>query len=724
MNLKDTKSKLLIVAVLFAIAKISLFVLIWYLMLGLRPDQSLKTAIEHLKYKDSSLIHLNLAKQDISYAENYYRDYLSTKDTGSRNQFVAKLEGVSQHLEQVDFTDTAIAAQLKNEMGQKLDVAATISSLKGLADQLLADTYAQSPSLNTSEIRLGKISTSILKNHIVHKVDTLKAVQEKKGFFKKIFGGADSTKYQLAEGGITEDHNEERTETGDDTQPEYDQLATAVSKFYQDRLDQQMRLRNSIDRKEQALASVNMSIMRQINTGIQNIADQVDQLANEKSIAAIQDIESDKEKSLANRKLFLWLTLAFMVIITVIFIFYYRTYLNEEAAKKKANQLADLKARMLSSMSHEIRSPLTAIMGFAEQLVANPSIQFNVDYLGAIKKSSEHLLTTVNDILDYSKLDKGKFNIVKEDFSVREILEDVIFNFSILAEKKDIYLKLNSNIPKDLILTGDAFRLKQILINLVTNGIKFTQNGGVEVIANTKTSGTDKLQLEVTVKDTGKGIPADQLNLIFDEFTQVTGKKGNALDARKGTGLGLFISKMLVELQGGSISVASEVGKGSEFTFSLPYEVSKHKISLAPKQMISEHFEHMAGKRVLMVEDSPINIMLLGHLLKKYKINFDVVQSGDMAWKTYQEENYDLVLTDINVPELSGDELAMKIRGMADQTKAKVPIVALTAEVLWEEQQRYAKAGIDKVVAKPFKEAEFIRTISPYLKENRKQMVS
>lgn len=725
MNL-TAKKKLYLVTGVFILAKIAFLILIWNLIAGLKPDPSIQTAIEQLKTQDSSLIYLDHAKQNVTEAEINYRDFLSTKDPASKMNFTTKLEAVSSNLERVNFSDPSIADQLKNELGEKLSVSETIASLKGMADQLLTDTYAADPGLSADRIKLGKISTSILKNNLIVKVDTLKAVQEKKGFFKKIFGGgSDSAKYELAEGEVNQQTETDSTMIaagGEDD--DYDQLANAVSKYYQEKLDQQIRLRNSIDQKELALSKSNMLVMQQINSGIDQISTQVEQIRNEQSIAALGAIEDQNKQVRKNSLEYLIYAIVFGLTLLLVFIFYIRSYNKEEVARIKANQLAEDKARMLSSMSHEIRSPLTAIMGFAEQLSFNPSIQFNVDYIGAIKKSSEHLLSTVNDILEYSKLESGKLKIVKEDFLVKDVLDEVMYNFSILAKNKGIYLKLHSTVDKDMVLKGDAFRLKQVLINLISNAIKFTKEGGVDVIAETRSTDDQKVQLYIKVKDTGNGIPTDQQDLIFKEFMQVTNKYYSALDARRGTGLGLFISKMLVELQNGEIGFESKVNVGTTFKFNIPYSVSKHKLILPVQKTELNKFEFLAGKRILLVEDSPINVMLLEHILKKYKLTFEVANSGKLAWDIYQSQQFDMVLTDINVPEMTGDELASRIRNMSDTTKANIPIIALTAEVLWEEQQRYTKSGIDKVLGKPFRENELIISIASYLHQGSKELVT
>ncbi|MES1225973.1 MAG: ATP-binding protein, partial [Bacteroidota bacterium] len=400
----------------------------------------------------------------------------------------------------------------------------------------------------------------------------------------------------------------------------------------------------------------------------------------------------------------------------------YRTNKYEEAiinAKLSAEKLAQVKSSFLSNMSHEIRSPLTSIIGFTEQIAQHEKSAENKKYLNAIKVSSDHLLGTVNDILDFSKLDAGKLRLNNEAFAVKKIIEETVFAFSIEANKKNIPITVSSTIPENFCVNGDVHRFKQILYNLISNAVKFTDQGHVEIVANATLSDNNKnAQVTVAVKDTGVGIPSNQLDFIFREFAQAAvTKKSDMLRSVKGTGLGLPICKMLAELQGGNIKVESKVGQGSVFTVNIPYEVAdiKDVHEQAAADSLRPVSTNNAGKKVLVVEDNELNIMLVSLLLEKMNLPFDVSTDGEHAAESFRQKNYNLVLTDINLPKLSGIQLTEMIRKNSNEKKSKTPVIALTADVNSEDVEIYHSAGITEVLMKPFRENEFRQVVENYI---------
>ena len=313
-------------------------------------------------------------------------------------------------------------------------------------------------------------------------------------------------------------------------------------------------------------------------------------------------------------------------------------------ARERALKLAQVKSRFLSNMSHEIRSPLTAIMGFTEIIDKIEVDTEKKNYLHAIKTSSEHLLSTVNDVLDFSKLDAGKLKLEKQPFYIASAIEEVAFALSSTsAANKGIKVDSIIELDKNLAVKGDLFRLKQILYNLLSNAIKFTEKGNVTIIANISGTTEKQVMVKIAVADTGIGIPNDQIKTVFEEFTQVT-NNSTSKDTRraiKGTGLGLSICKMLVELQGGTIGVESKLNQGSVFTFAIPYEVANDKVAnekeLTAMNPISSSLK---DKRVLVIEDNDVNIMLLTMLLKKVGIVYDIAKDGEIGLQLFKDNNF------------------------------------------------------------------------------------
>jgi CheY-like chemotaxis protein len=358
-------------------------------------------------------------------------------------------------------------------------------------------------------------------------------------------------------------------------------------------------------------------------------------------------------------------------------------------------------------------------MGFTEEILQGENNDQKIKYLNAIKVSSDHLLHTVNDILDFSKLEAGKLSLVREPFQLRNAMEEVLFAFSLQGKKKNIYLRLKGETAGDPFLLGDSHRFKQILYNLISNAIKFTDDGGVEVSVNIRPVDTSRVMAVIVVRDTGVGIPAGQLGFIFEEFTQAyhDDKKERAR-AIQGTGLGLPICKMLVELQGGEISVESVVKRGSVFTFQIPYAIAQEPTGKPSQSILAGQappVRHRPEQKILVVEDNEFNIMLLSILLNRMNFPFDVVSDGESALNLFRQGSYGLVITDINVPRLTGLELAELIRKDEDTRKAATPIIALTADIVGGDFDLYTKRGINTVITKPFKEAPFRKLVENYL---------
>lgn len=420
---------------------------------------------------------------------------------------------------------------------------------------------------------------------------------------------------------------------------------------------------------------------------------------------------------------FFWISLLIILFIVGVLVYNIYKMVNYETeileAREKAVKLAQIKSRFLSNMSHEIRSPLTAIMGFTEIIDKVETDAEKKNFLHAIKTSSEHLLSTVNDVLDFSKLDAGKLKLEKQPFYIKSTIEEVSFALSnTSAAKKGIRVNSVVNLPESLLVNGDLFRLKQILYNLLSNAIKFTEKGEVTINAVIAGKTNDKAIIRIAVADTGIGIPNDQIKTVFEEFTQIANNSA-ARDSRrsiKGTGLGLSICKMLVELQGGTIGVESKLNQGSVFTFTIPYDLATEKIDTEKTEKCMPTISPLLqGKKVLVIEDNDVNIMLLTMLLKKVGILFDIAKDGEVGLQLFRENEYDIILTDINVPKLTGDEIAIFVRQFPEEKKRNRPIIGLTATIVQDDLDDYLAAGINQVLVKPFKQDELYATLEKYL---------
>jgi signal transduction histidine kinase/DNA-binding response OmpR family regulator len=396
----------------------------------------------------------------------------------------------------------------------------------------------------------------------------------------------------------------------------------------------------------------------------------------------------------------------FLLVFNIIFINRSNKFREELIeAKESAEKLSRMKEEFMTNMSHEIRTPMNVIMGFTEQLM-KPSVRDKEMYLMAIRRSSEHLLRLINDILDFSKIESGKLNIEAIGFYWRDILHDVYLLLKEKAETKGLQFnyRVSGEIPE--VIVGDPVRLKQVLINLIDNAIKFTNEGFVTILCEAENQTDKYLDLKFTVKDTGIGINKNKSKEIFEEFSQA-----DAATTRKfgGSGLGLSICKKLVELQGGEINVQSIEGKGSEFSFFIPYKTGKENDLENECAIENIDVSELKGKKILVVDDEEFNRKLARIILEQNKVQVEEASGGKEALFMMQNKEYDLVLMDIQMPELNGLEAVREIR--RDFKNADIPVIAVTANARVEDKELYLAAGMSNYLSKPFKENELLTKV-------------
>lgn len=373
-----------------------------------------------------------------------------------------------------------------------------------------------------------------------------------------------------------------------------------------------------------------------------------------------------------------------------------------EKANREIRESSRLKEIFLANTSHEIRTPLNAIIGFTNLLLNTDLDSGQKKYLDSIKASGNNLLVVINDILDFSKIESGKLTLEQIDFDLRNLIKHTVNTLTVKSREKGLELKYDISPDLPEVVIGDPVRLNQILINLLGNAIKFTNSGGfVRLMATHGKTNDDKIKILFKVEDNGIGIPQEKLRDIFQSFTQ-----GESDTTRKfgGTGLGLSIVKQLIELQEGEISVESTVGKGTAFTFyillktgkSTPTHIINHE-----KQNTSQSISN--DMKILLVEDNIINQQLAFDTIKSWnnKIAIDLANNGKIALDKVKEKNYDLILMDIQMPELDGNEATIEIRKLPG-SKGQIPIVAMTAHALKNEKENCLKIGMNDYISKPF----------------------
>jgi PAS domain S-box-containing protein len=381
-------------------------------------------------------------------------------------------------------------------------------------------------------------------------------------------------------------------------------------------------------------------------------------------------------------------------------------------SKEDAEYGKKVKETFLANMSHELRTPVNGIIGITDLLLKTDLSEQQKSMLDLLETSSRSLLGVINDVLDISKIEAGKFNIVRTPNNIYDLIKSVFDLLKFRADESNIefVLEIDSRVPQNLMV--DSLRLNQILMNLLSNAIKFTPRGHVKLTVSVLQKHNDKVKLKYSVEDSGIGVPADRLNKIFESFEQAEEDTGSRYG---GTGLGLAIVKKLAELKGGELEVTSQLGKGSVFNF-----INWHTIAAKPSESTNNKpnkvllpFNNIS---VLVAEDNMVNQFMLSKILKDWNVEVDMVDNGRKAIDKLKAKSYDLILMDTHMPEMNGYEAARTLRVDFEEPKRSTPIISLSASSLGHEQQEALAAGMNDVLAKPFQPYQLHEKMSRLLK--------
>lgn len=379
-------------------------------------------------------------------------------------------------------------------------------------------------------------------------------------------------------------------------------------------------------------------------------------------------------------------------------------------AKENAEKASLAKAQFLSTITHELRTPLYAVTGLTHLLLEESPTENQKEHLNSLKFSGEYLLSLINNILDLNKLEANKVEIMEASFDLKKRISDVLVALKNSADEKNtrIHFNYDDTIPEEL--KGDPLKISQILINLIGNSIKFTEDGDIWINVSKNSREGNNVLLDFEIKDNGEGISKEKQKAIFENFTQ-----GSTQINRKfgGTGLGLSIVKNLLSLLGSEINLKSDLGKGSTFTFQLKFEAKEvdNSINNTPTKAAEPVENKLEGKNILIVEDNKINQMITRKILEKHGVKCEVADNGTIAVEKTQEKEYDLILMDIHMPGISGIEATKEIR----KFNSEIPIIALTAVTLDDNLDEFYLNGFSDIIPKPYKTEEFFLKINRQL---------
>lgn len=410
------------------------------------------------------------------------------------------------------------------------------------------------------------------------------------------------------------------------------------------------------------------------------------------------------------------ISLAFLALAFVLFDFINENQKAEnqlKEAKNKAEEASEAKSKFLSNISHELRTPLNAIQGLTKLMKKEDTQGINQENLKIIQQSSDQLLTLIKDILNLSKIEAGQIAFEKNLFDPHSILNDVKVSFQHKINNQAIKFitEADPNLPQ--ILIGDKNRLIQVLNNLVSNAVKFTHNGYIKVTLKKGTESENTIYMEGIVEDTGIGIPDHKKEEIFQAFSQVDDQTSRTYE---GSGLGLSITKELIEAQGGSLQLKSKEQEGTTFTFELPFEKQKGKTPSHQNEQSEEVFESdFQSAKVLIVEDNVINLQVAARILKKLNCEPHGAKDGKEALELIKQEAFDLIILDIHMPDMDGFEVAESIRSSTDSSYYQtIPIIAMSADAFLQTKEKAHKSGINDFIEKPVQISEVEKKLKPF----------
>lgn len=642
----------------------------------------LTESIQQSKTSEIKMLLLKGINSDMASAESSVKSFALTSETDYLQQYNDVNQSLYQKISSLD----SLMLKHKIQHGQLTEMTPLIEEKLALLEGYIE--------LEKRGLVINELNSLARKlDERRNKVESEKiAKEEKGGVFKRLFRKKDKKKKEA----------EEKKRNPEEIKKKQLLLLEEMKKDVNAVKQKQSRTLKTFDTHELNLTQRNKFLSEKIRSLVTSM--EVIEI-NEANALVIANEQKHKE---TNRMIAIFSIATCILLVSMGWILY--VYLKKRnqyetaliVARNEAENYSSMQEVFLANMSHEVRTPMNAISGFTEQLQHTPLNNQQQTYVDIVRKSVKHLLVIIDDILDYSMLKAGKLRIENINFSPETLVSDVITLMSNQADKKQLYLKYSfeKNLPDSLI--GDPVRLKQVLINIIGNAIKFTSTGGVKLHVKYAAG-----SLQLTITDTGIGIEKDSIKRIFEAFEQANTSTTRLYG---GSGLGLAITKKLVELMNGSIHFSSELNKGTTVQINLPYAIGEGTPE-AQQTNMAEVKSMLNGLRILVADDEEWNVKLLQAIFSSLSVHLTCVTDGTTAIEEIGKHEFDLALLDMRMPGKDGIAVTRSVRSMKDESKSLLPVIILTASANNNHLDACREAGVNAILIKPFDETLLLEKI-------------
>ena len=668
-------------------------------------SETIKSNVQILQVQKDNYLKLDTCITILYAAENNSRFFVVTQDSAYIKAYNKQLQAVIKILDRYQAERAYANSSLSRLVHEKQVKDQEFINMRLMVDSLLAF------SMDNSHVKVSHPAKPAQKVHASVKAEETDSIiatekKQKRKLVKRLMDAikdVDSVDKQTLRTRSTTVLNQDSVKIY--LEPLSIQNPVAIQKA-----------RRDLSVSEQKLLSANSLLFANLQNAMQELKSQEQFEIKQLRASLLASTQAKSEEM----SMLMWISVGLVSMLAIVIIFNLaKLYKKDATIRAFADVTAKASTRkgeFLAQVTHEFRTPLNAIIGFSNLIDTENLGHDQQSSFASIKSASQMLLTLVNEILDFSKFESARITLLEEPFRPVDIVEEAVSMLSVLANEKKIALSKQLDQNSSLTLIGDNFRIKQIVINLISNAIKFTpEHGTIMVRLRTENQSKDKCTMLLSVKDSGVGIAREHLDSIFENFTQID--HGDRKVRQAGTGLGLAICKRIVDMYGGQIKVESVLGEGSEFTVRIPLTISKTAMIASPNSKLKiDTTAILKNKKLLIADDTKMNLILISRIIDKLGASYDLAENGQIAFEMFEANSYDLVITDIAMPIMDGIELTKQIRQYPVSEKAGVPVVGFTGYIDEHNLSQFRAAGMNDILPKPFDENHFIALLGRLLR--------